>query len=159
MDEKEIENAKTALLRMKVESLEDVKSAGRALKEASKNHRTKVAIINKKIAEIDRDIKRCEKGQSPKMSIPVVRRRGRPKGSKNKVVKSPKNTKTLATIILETLQKRGLTLTQIVLAVVKSGYKSKTKDDFSKLVYQGLYKLQQSNKIKKDNNKIYRIVK
>jgi hypothetical protein len=152
----QISDAKTALLRLRDEALSNIKSTDLLLKKATKNHKKEISTINKQIADIDRKIKKCDRGVLPKMSIPIVRRkRGRPKGSKNRV----KNTEPLHTVVLKVLKKRGLSLTKIVLAVVKSGYKSNSKDDFSKTVYQCLYKLQQSDKVKKDKNKIYRIVK
>jgi len=91
----ESQSIKIALLRMRGEAVSEIKSADLSLKKATKNHRTEVSAINKKITEIDRNIKRCDKGQSPKkMSVPIVRKRGRgrPKGSLNKV-KRPKEVK------------------------------------------------------------------
>jgi len=176
----ESQSIKIALLRMRGEAESEIKSADLSLKKATRNHRTEVSAINKKITEIDRNIKRCDKGQSPKkMSIPIVRKRGRgrPKGSLNKVkrpkeikvkrgrgrpkgsiTKEVKNSKTLNAIVLEILKnsKRGLTLTKIVLKVVKI---YNTKDDLSKLVYVSLNKLQQLKKVVKDENKMYRVKK
>ena len=176
----ESQSIKIALLRMRGEAESEIKSAALSLKKATRNHRTEVSAINKKITEIDRNIKRCDKGQSPKkMSIPIVRKRGRgrPKGSLNKVkrpkeikvkrgrgrpkgsiTKEVKNSKTLNAIVLEILKnsKRGLTLTKIVLKVVKI---YNTKDDLSKLVYVSLNKLQQLKKVVKDENKMYRVKK
>ena len=91
----ESQSIKIALLRMRGEAESEIKSADLSLKKATRNHRTEVSAINKKITDIDRNIKRCDKGQSPKkMSIPIVRKRGRgrPKGSLNKV-KRPKEVK------------------------------------------------------------------
>jgi hypothetical protein len=174
----ESQSIKIALLRMRGEAVSEIKSADLSLKKATKNHRTEVSAINKKITEIDRNIKRCDKGQSPKkMSVPIVRKRGRgrPKGSLNKVkrpkevkvkrgrpkgsiTKKVKNSKTLNAIVLKILKnsKRGLTLTKIVLKVVKI---YNTKDDLSKLVYVSLNKLQQLKKVVKDENKMYRVKK
>ena len=176
----ESQSIKIALLRMRGDAESEIKSADLSLKKATRNHRTEVSAINKKITEIDRNIKRCDKGQSPKkMSIPIVRKRGRgrPKGSLNKVkrpkeikvkrgrgrpkgsiTKEVKNSKTLNAIVLEILKnsKRGLTLTKIVLKVVKI---YNTKDDLSKLVYVSLNKLQQLKKVVKDENKMYRVKK
>ena len=154
----ESQSIKIALLRMRGEAESEIKSADLSLKKATRNHRTEVSAINKKITEIDRNIKRCDKGQSPKkMSIPIVRKRGRgrPKGS---ITKEVKNSKTLNAIVLEILKnsKRGLTLTKIVLKVVKI---YNTKDDLSKLVYVSLNKLQQLKKVVKDENKMYRVKK
>lgn len=147
--------AKAALLRMRGEALNDIKSSDLLLKNATKNHKSEVLNIKKHIVDIDRKIKRCDKGELPKIYIPTIRR-GRPVGSVNKT-KRARNSKTLSVVIIEILKKNkgGLALPKIVLKVVESGYKSNTKDDFSKIVYQNLYKLQQSKKIKKDKNKKY----
>jgi TolA-binding protein len=87
---------------------------------------------------------------------------GRPKGSKNKPkvgTSEPKtsetqrarNEKSLSVVCLEVLKgKKGLKLPEIVEAVLKSGYKSNTKGDFSQIVYQTLYKLIKSEEIVRD---------
>lgn len=154
----DIENkTKTALLHMRGKALNDIKLADLALKKATKNHRSDVLTIKKRIADINRNIKICDNGDMSKISIPI-RRRGRPKGSVNKVKNG--NPKTLTIVILEILKRNkcGLTLSKIVIEIVKTGYKSNTKDDFSKIVYQNLYNLQKLNKVVKDKSKNYRII-
>jgi len=55
--------------------------------------------------------------------------------------------------------KNGLNLTELVEAIVKTGYKSKTKDDFAKIVYQAVYKLcKEKTATKEAATKKYRLV-
>lgn len=96
--------------------------------------------------------------------LTAPRRRGRPKGAKNKpkeVVEGDDKSIDLPTL-LETISQqvsRPLTCADFVTLVRESGYKTKAKD-FSNMIYQALLKLIKRGKFKKnEETRAYEFVK
>ena len=81
------------------------------------------------------------------------RRRGRPKGSKNKGRRGPRvrGQKSLKVWVQEELQKnkKGLTLDELIAAVEAAGYKSKA-DKFKNVMYQCLFHGQKASLYHRD---------
>ena len=140
--------------------------------------------IDNKIVEVD---KGQIPANMPELTVAAMPKRGRPVGVKAKKagrpakakkagrpakVKATKRGRPLHTsrahnelplrqVVTNVLKgaKNGLNLTELVEAIVKTGYKSKTKDDFAKIVYQAVYKLcKEKTATKEAATKKYRLV-
>ncbi len=99
--------------------------------------------LRQELNSLDEQIQSLGGGESPAPADEEgPRRRGRPKGSKNKGRRGPrvKGQKSLKTLVAEELQKakKGLTIDELIAAVQASGYKSKA-DKFKNVMYQCLF--------------------
>ncbi len=99
--------------------------------------------LRQELSSLDEQIQNLGGGESPAPADEEgPRRRGRPKGSKNKGRRGPrvKGQKSLKTWVSEELQKakKGLTIDELIAAVEASGYKSKA-DKFKNVMYQCLF--------------------
>ncbi len=99
--------------------------------------------LRQELSSLDEQIQSLGGGESPAPADEEgPRRRGRPKGSKNKGRRGPrvKGQKSLKTLVAEELQKakKGLTIDELIAAVQASGYKSKA-DKFKNVMYQCLF--------------------
>ena len=99
--------------------------------------------LRQELSSLDEQIQSLGGGESPAPAGEEgPRRRGRPKGSKNKGRRGPRvrGQKSLKMWVSEELQKakKGLTIDELIAAVQASGYKSKA-DKFKNVMYQCLF--------------------
>lgn len=97
--------------------------------------------LRQELSSLDEQIQGLGGGEAP-AGEEAPRRRGRPKGSKNKGRRGPRvrGQKSLKTWVTDELQKakKGLTLDELIAAVQGAGYKSKA-DKFKNVMYQCLF--------------------
>ena len=104
------------------------------------------------LGSLDEQIRGLEGGEAP-ADEEAPRRRGRPKGSKNKGRRGSriKGQKSLKVWVQEELQKakKGLTIDELIAAVEAAGYKSKA-DKFKNVMYQCLFHGQRNSLYQRD---------
>lgn len=131
----------SALREMSVEQLE--KALLSKLVAAREQLRKDLGSLDLKIRDLSGGTSVLKAAESESSEEDGPRRRGRPKGSKNrKGRRGPrvKNEKSLRVYVQEELQKakKGLTIDELIAAVQAAGYKSKS-DKFKAVMYQCLF--------------------
>lgn len=131
----------SALREMSVEQLE--KALLSKLVAAREQMRKDLGSLDLKIRDLSGGTSVPKAAESESSDEDGPRRRGRPKGSKNrKGRRGPrvKNEKSLRVYVQEELQKakKGLTIDELITAVQAAGYKSKS-DKFKAVMYQCLF--------------------